>query len=186
MICETKTEVVQTEKNVARVFRHAKLGLYFGFSAHTYLYVLRAICGICVPYFATSSILLYKIGRRNICWCASTKKSMSHRFSESPELMSNFVIVPETWKSARHRFFCAHTPTGGMPPYCIIKYPSDCEIWELNSHYFVFCMQTHVCTEYTPKWDVFCVNTVLGVKYEILGVQRPYCYSCMVFVSMPP
>ena len=36
--------------------------------------------------------------------------------------------------------FCAHTPTGGMTPDCIIKHPTDREIWELNSHYFVFCM----------------------------------------------
>ena len=112
----------------------------FCFGAHTYLHDLNAICGICVPYFAGSLILLYATGSHNICWCVNTKKSMPHRFSESTELMSNFGIVSETWKSVCHRFFCAHIPTGGMVPDCIIKYPTDCEIWELNSHYFVFYM----------------------------------------------
>ena len=43
-----------------------------------------------------------------------------------------------------------------------------------NLVHFEFCMQTRVRAKHTPKWDVFCVNTVLGVKYEILGVQCPY------------
>ena len=113
--------------------------------------------------------------RNNTKRCLGTINSMPRRFSSSPELMSNCGIVPETWKSARHRFFCTPTPTSGMPPCCISKYSTDCEIWELNSQYFVFCMQTRVRTEYTPKWDVFCAHTVLIDKYEILGVQRAYC-----------
>ena len=107
--------------------------------------------------------------------CLGTQKSMPRRFSPSPELMPNCGIVPEAWKSARHRIFCARTPTGGMPSCFIIIYSTDCEIWELNSQYFVFCMQTRVRTEYIPKWDVFCAHTVLVDKYEILGVQRAYC-----------
>ena len=107
--------------------------------------------------------------------CLVTENSMSRRFSSSPELIPNYGIVPETWKSAWHRIFCPPTPTGGMPPCCILKYSMDCEIWELNSQYFVFCMETRVRTEYTPKWDVFCARMVLVDKYEILWVQRAYC-----------
>ena len=62
-----------------------------------------------------------------------------------------------------------------MPPSCITKYPTDCEIWELNSRYFVCYIRTRVHAKYIPKWDVFCTDTFLGAKYDILGVQRPYC-----------
>ena len=113
--------------------------------------------------------------RNTTSWCLGTIKSMSRRFSPSPELMLNFSIVPEIGKSAFDRFFCTQTPTDGIASSCITKYSTACEIWELNSQYFVFFMQTRVWAKYIPKWDVFGVNTVLGEKYEILGVQRPYC-----------
>ena len=71
--------------------------------------------------------------------------------------------------------FRSHTPTGDMSPYYIIKYQTVCEIWALNSHYFIFCMQTRERAKHIPKQHMFCAHTVLDAKYEILGVQRPYC-----------
>jgi len=135
------------------------------FSTHTYLHVNSAICGICVPYFAVSIIWSYTIGRHCMCWCMSRQKSMPHLFSVSPELIINLSIVTEASKSAWHRFFCAHTPTGGMSPYCIAKYPFDCEIWDLNSQYFIFYMQTSVWAEYTPKLG--CVLRRHGFGWQI-------------------
>ena len=147
----------------------------FWFSAHIYLHVVSVIWGFCSRFFAAGLILLYSSGRANMCWCLCTKKSTHRRFSPSPELMLNFSIVPETEKSACERFFCTRTPTYGIAPSCIPEYSIVCEIWELNSQYFVFCMRTRVRAKYTPKWDVFCTDTVLGCKYEILGVQRANC-----------
>jgi len=111
------------------------------------------------------------------CWRVNRQKSMSHRFSVSPELMTNFVIVPEDWKSAWHCFFCAHTPTGGMSPYCITKYLSDCEIWDLNSQYFIFYMQTRVCAEYTPKLGSVLRRHGFGWQIRNTGSLDPIFHS---------
>ena len=146
----------------------------FWFSAHIYLHVVSVIWGFCSRFFVAGLILLYASGRANMCWCLCTKKSTHRRFSPSPELMLNFSIVPETGKSACDRFFWTQTSRYAIAPSWITKYSNACEIWELNSHYFVFCMQTRVRTKHIPKWHMFCAHTVLGGKYEILGVQPPY------------
>ena len=173
----TKPEVAQTEKKCRASIQACEIAPMLWFFKHTYLHVLRVICRICASYFAASLALLHTIGRHGMWWCERMKKLMPRRFSTSTELIMNFDIISGTWKSARHRFSCARTPTGDMAPYCILKYPTDYEIWVLNSHYFTFCMQNRVCTECTPKWDVFCANTVLDDKHEILVVQRPCCYG---------
>ena len=89
--------------------------------------------------------------RNTASWCLGTIKSIPCRFSPSPELMLNFSIVPETGKSACDRFFCTQTPTDGIAPSCIPKSSNACTIWELNSHYFEFSMQTRVCSKHMPK-----------------------------------
>ena len=82
-----------------------KLDLLLGFGAHTYLHVLSVILGVCILYFVASRILLYKIGWHMMCWCLFTKNSMPRQFPASPELIPNYGIVAEDWKSARHHFF---------------------------------------------------------------------------------
>ena len=113
--------------------------------------------------------------------CADTKKLMARRFSSSPELISNFGLVPETGKMVCYRFFDDYTAIDGRALSWVVKYPTGREIWELNSQYFLFLMQTRVSKKNTPKWDVFCANTVLDAKYEILGVQLPYFAGSRVF-----
>ena len=140
MGCAIKTSVVQTQKKWCASIQGCDIRPILWFSGHTYTDVLSAISIIYAPYFAAGLILPYATGRYSMCWCLCTKKSTHRRFSPSPELMLNFSIVPETGKSACDRFFCTQTPTDGIAPSCITKYSTACEIWELNSQYFVFFM----------------------------------------------
>ena len=135
------------------------------FSAYTYLNVLSEISGICVQYFAVSRMVLYTIGRHTTCWCSSTKKSMPRQFPTSPEFMSNSDIIPETRKLTWYRFSCSLTPIGGMLSCYITWYMTDCEIWELNSQYFVSYMQIRVCAKHPPKMG--CVLCQDGFGWEI-------------------
>ena len=145
------------------------------FSAHTYLNVLSEISGICVQYFAVSRMVLYTIGRHTTCWCSSTKKIDTTPISDVSRIHVKFWHYSRDPKIGVISFFL-FSNTNRWYAALLHNLIHD---WLRNMgvELPVFrILHANPCLHKTPppKWDVFCVRTVLGEKYEILGVQRSY------------
>ena len=88
-----------TKKLIPHKFSSApELMPHWGISAYTYMYVLSAIMGNYIPYFAESLSLIFlcAIGWYRMCLCVITKKLIPLRFSSAPELISHSGIVSES------------------------------------------------------------------------------------------
>ena len=145
-----------------------------GISAHTYMYVLSAIMGNDIPYFAESLSLIFlcAIGWYRMCLCVITKKLIPLRFSSAPELISHSGIVSESevWNRLYIIFLGSHTSEWYVPPShdkildCLRNIDSELPLLQIFTHTSVIMHHKMTCVLWSHGFGWQKQNTGMSVS----------------------